>query len=920
MQNKKSLRKADSFAPFLHFSPLHEAHTQLWTALLPLKPFRRCLTPADIANAHPALTVWETASDSITILAYDNAGANRPSTNLLLVDAMLRFCEYGAGIPDISGTDETELLRQRFVRLKRHIEKALLAEARSDERLNRQGRSDTQCDLDLVRDWAVEIRAELLNPGQRTEHWTHDALPWILGYLTTWDDIEFSILNESGITLVMRDIIHAPTIPVVSCLQPIRNWAASLLNHWKSRPEAEALHPSEKTRLGLDINLPSDTAAPSTDTHSTPKILYRVGEIAVDFQELHDALAEKTSTNHSRIFRALDKLEAWKAEADPLSAQCIRDSLSRLQITPGLRHPAKQVDDRVYSVMAKFSIHGHLERRVTSFSYYYPPDRDPAFQLTFRDKNVLPGAISSMIGFGREAPDHRTWEDVVVVTKKTDPINVLFVKFISVANHQHRHPLAPLANFSIASSPEPFYSYAGKTPQEIQEISKRLWEVSPGRFVQGQVKDLPLSEENLAYYNRSYFSRTYISDLTLKQPQDRTLPPSCVAPEHWIHPSMPPGGEAVWRCLPSLAFVGNGHDLYPGATSPPFIASHVYVPRSFERLGVYPHAAYRQEVTKDCTPVKLEPPLTAKQARALLGKAIQYEVPVVPLPPLPLDARPKKKRREDPPGIYWGVVWGVDDSDPAQLALMIFTGGAHQEASAMLTVGKPCAVPTNRIDTVLPFTPKWVGALALVDDLPQEIEEVAQSPAPEVAEHDRLASILEVAAKSPQFEVGIGGDCVILVGEIALHGIESNSIEKIEDCKPGIWQGGREMGNRFTIWVCWVREGSIDLTQPVENFVAEPEDSVEALVWTQTTTVSVDGGSMALLARGLTSPEAMLALTGNDDGDVESFVECIVLHGAEEDSFHIPGGVSSYTGGDGGFEVYTASDSDGKVVGVKIVG
>jgi hypothetical protein len=102
-------------------------------------------------------------------------------------------------------------------------------------------------------------------------------------------------------------------------MQPIRAWAASLLNRWKSRPEVDTLPPGERTRLGFDINLPSDTPPPSTDTHSTPKILYRIGEIASDFQELRDALPDQTGTDYSRIFRALDKLEAWKAEAEPLS-------------------------------------------------------------------------------------------------------------------------------------------------------------------------------------------------------------------------------------------------------------------------------------------------------------------------------------------------------------------------------------------------------------------------------------------------------------------------------------------------------------------------------------------------------------------------------------------------------------------------
>ncbi|KAJ6597123.1 hypothetical protein DFH09DRAFT_112594 [Mycena vulgaris] len=819
------------------------------------------------------------------------------------------FCKYGAGLPDIFGTNETEELRQRFVRLKRHIERALLAEARSDERLDRRDRSDAQCDLDLVQDWAKEIRDELLQPGQRTEHWTHDSLPWVLGYLTAWDEIEFSILSDSGIILVMRDIVHAPTIPVVSYMQPIRAWATSLLNRWALRPEAEALHPTEKARLGLDSTSKMPAQLPE-ESCIVPKILYRTGEIAQHFQELRDALTEG-GADHSRIFSALDKIETW--EAEPLSSQGIRDSLMQMQTSVTLRHPAEEVSERVYRAVRKFTIPTHIERRVTGFTYYTPADRGLAFPLTFRDKNALPGAQQSTISYGREPPDDRTWEDVTVETHAADPINVLFGEFVSTANSRHRHPLAPLTNFSIASTPEPFCSYVGKTIEEITDMRNRLWEVSPGRFVQGRVEDLQVAASNIVYYSRSNFSRVSVRELALKQPQERTLPPSCVAPAHWIRPAVPPGGAAVWECLPSLAFVGTGHDLYPGATAPPAIASHVYVPRVFdrERLGIYPHAAYRAEVTNDMAPVKLEPPLTAAQAHALLGRAIQYEVPAVPLPPLPPNARPKKKRREPPPPIYWGVVWGVDASDPACVELRIFTGGEYQEAPATLTVSAPCIVPSSPVDTTRPFTPKWVGALSLVEEEPQ---------APAIEVPDRLPRILELAAKSPQFEVGIGGDCVVLAGEIAVHGINSDFIEKVENCKPGIWQGGRRdtAEDGFLIWVRWLREGSIELTQPVENFAVALEGDSAALEWTRASTLSVDGGSVTLLARGLTDPEAVFALTGRDD--VNGFVECVALHGAEEDSFHIPGGVSSYTGGDGGFALYTATDSDGKVVGIQISG
>ncbi|KAJ7709653.1 hypothetical protein B0H17DRAFT_1190837 [Mycena rosella] len=918
MQREKASRKPNLRALNLHFSHIHDAHNVLWSALLPLTPFR-ALTPEDIATADPALALWETSSDSISILSYDNgkppefSGApGRANTNLLLAESMLRFCDYGAGLPDIAGTEETAALRQRFVRLRRHIERALLAEARSDERLDRQDRSDAQCDLDLVRDWATEIQDELLNPGQRTEHWTYESLPWTLGYLTAWDDIEFSVLTNSGITSVMRDIVYAPTIPVVSYTQPIRNWAASLLRRWALRPEAEALNPTEKARLGLEA-LPETPQLPEQN-YTVPNILYRTGDIARDFQELREALTE-AGDDHSRIFRALDKMDGWEAEA--LSSQGFRDALLQLQMT--LRHPAAEVGDRMYASIRKFTIPTHIERRVTGFSHHTPPARGPPFGLTFRDKNALPGAIPSLGSYGGAPSDKRTWEDVSVEAHATDPINVLFGACISAANARHRHPLAPLTGFSIASTPEPFCtaSWVGKTGAEAQELQSRLWEVRIGRFVQGQVSDLQLTAGNVLYYNRSNFSRVSVPELSMKQPGQRTLPPACEAPAHWIRPAAPPGGEALWQCLPSLSFVGNGDDFYPGATTPAAIASHVYVPRTFDhaRLGIYPHAAYRREPTKDSTPMKFEPPLSAAQALALLGRAIQYEVPAVPPP----DAPPKKKRRKGPPPVYWGVVWGVDVVGPAGPVLRIFTGGDYQETSATLKVGAPCAVPAEPIDTTCAFTPKWVGALVLDDDLP---EEMAPPPPPinNEMDPDRLLRILALAAESPHFEVGIDGDCVVLAGEIALHGIDADAVEKIPNCRTGIWQGGRDDPDteRFAIWVRWLRAGSIDLRQPPEAFVAAREDE-PPLEWSLYTSLSVDGGCVSLLARGVTAPEAVCALTGTEEEDVEGFVECVVLHGAEEGTFHIPGGVSTYTGGDGAFEVYTAR-AEGQVVGIKIVG
>ncbi|KAJ7172263.1 hypothetical protein C8R46DRAFT_142319 [Mycena filopes] len=405
------------------------------------------------------------------------------------------------------------------------------------------------------------IQITLYSPSQ----WTYDILPWILGYLTTWEDIEFSILAESGITTVMKDIIYAPVIPVVSYMQPIRNWAASLLNRWKSHPEAQTLDASEKTRLGLDIDLPADAPAPSTETHSTPNIFYRTGEIARDFQELEDSLAEQNE-DHSRIFRALDKIEAWKTETEPLSASCIRDTLSSTMFAhrPLL---ATAVRERIESAMKPFSMPNHIERRVTSLSYYVPPEHGSSIRLTFRDKNALPDARMNNI-FESGPPDNRTWADVSIETDTMGPMQVLFSEFICIANPQHRHPLAPLTNFSFASSPDPFRSTVGRSVEEVRKRADVMWEVSSGRFIQGRVEDLPLTEDNIVYYNRGPFNRLAVHDLTMKQPRERTLPPTCVTPAHWIRPSKPPGGVmmfgSVFRRFSSL---GVGTNSIPGRLS-----------------------------------------------------------------------------------------------------------------------------------------------------------------------------------------------------------------------------------------------------------------------------------------------------------------------------------------------------------------
>jgi hypothetical protein len=274
--------------------------------------------------------------------------------------------------------------------------------------------------------------------------------------------------------------------------------------------------------------------------------------------------------------------------------------------------------------------------------------------------------------------------------------------------------------------------------------------------------------------------------------------------------------------------------------------------------------------------------------------------------------------------VYTGVVWGFD---PERMELKIFGGWKLGETCRTLMVGEPQELvpppwlfPEERVA----FAPRWLGKVALpVPEPPPSAPEPEQPPTQQ-HQPSRLAQIQQLAPI--EFEVGIGGDQILLVGEISVHGADALQITSVDKCKPGIWASGwkRSEDNPAVLcWVHWIREGSIDLAQPVSAFANGrgplpqlPRD----LVWTQAGSVDVDGGSVAIMARGIAHPDSQVALTGEGAEDEDDFLRDLALIGWEDDLGHVPGGVSVITGGDGSFEVEITRDGESRVIAVRVKG
>jgi hypothetical protein len=589
--------------------------------------------------------------------------------------------------------------------------------------------------------------------------------------------------------------------------------------------------------------------------------------------------------------------------------------------------------------------------------YHVPPTNSSVVSYSYNPSRPLSSLASVTVRFQhathllgplthdayRSRSDPRTWQTVSVVGTPMTPV---YNDFVTLANLVHRHPLMPQLYFKLSLS-----------DAALNKPSEDVWEISPSQFVQGRLQDFTITDSGdvVIHYLHSGYNDAEIQLARMPEVHLRELPDTChPPPQSWIKPSHPPlsdGPLDSWRSIPTLAFVGDGIDVFPKATYPPIISATVYAlaPPAHAALGmsVYAHPLRDHLPTsQDCAPIKFRPPLTVKQARSLLGRTVQYEDtrqlnPLGGSEHLHEASRPSKKKRRTGKGasadpdanaiewtkVYTAVVWGFD---PERMELKVFCGWKVAETCRTLMVGtpnKPTPYPWLYPEERIAFAPRWIGHVVIPEHEPDTTEEPAipeNSSDMSSSGEDRLSKIIKLAPR--HFEVGMDGNHTLLVGEIALHGSDPTHILHIDNCKPGIWESGYDSSHTASAvcWVRWIREGTIDLMQDISCFTeGEHSLDIQAVLdmfpWITCGSVHVDGGSVAIIAKAIAHAQAQTALTGQDDvDDSDAFLKMLALLAWEDGAYCVSGGVSVSTGADGAFHVALAQDSTSRVIAVKI--
>jgi hypothetical protein len=573
---------------------------------------------------------------------------------------------------------------------------------------------------------------------------------------------------------------------------------------------------------------------------------------------------------------------------------------------------------RLYSIAKRMQ---HPSSNLLLRPSLYSLDSKERLQVTFRDTSSVEDA-----SFSKHA-DRRKYDDLILDASPLEPIQALLVRFVEEINGRHRHPFFPVSNFDL------FIANKSTT-----DSSATALHIGPQWFTQGTVADVLLESTSI-----SYTRRDGAQDLQQQQPPFRLLWPfqrqySVSAPQpppHWIQTPNVPG---PWQEISSVQFIGDGVELTAArSTYPPLIARTLLLPKksSYSMITTSSIQLRRLRISPTLLEARLAFPLTADQARSLLGRTVFYQSadPEVETTKVRLPHNKRRKVEPELDPVYLAYVWGLDldariiktvefaNEDSGELCR---TFKFDDSETPLPTFLQPTSLPEDYPPLRKVATFDWIGLVKLPMPTPPS-EDVEATKKEIVRMRKRFSDIL--AAAPPLFEIGIEGDRALVIGDLMIHLPGSSGTVTVENCKVGIWESGyREMEGpndmEFLIWVQWIRSGTIDLTAPASAFsrsqTEEPTPLPSDLTWENQGWVSTDAGVAAIVSRGTLRPSSMVALTGKSD--YEGFLARLVLSGSEDGRYHIPGGISSYTGGDGSFLVQVSKDAEGNIIAVRVTG
>jgi hypothetical protein len=232
-----------------------------------------------------------------------------------------------------------------------------------------------------------------------------------------------------------------------------------------------------------------------------------------------------------------------------------------------------------------------------------------------------------------------------------------FLRFRLEANKKHRHPFLPSLSFSMLLA---------QTPVEIH--------VEDSITVKEVVEQL--GQPVVSYIRHDKDRQYFLADnpFSAMYPWLATFPAwfSGVSPSHWMNPTPPPSYESMdeltlipsfpkpvrYFKVPLLKFGGNGRNILPSVSHPPFIVSDIYLPVvPWHPTTPHDYKIMRLDVDLDLVRPSdiLIPPISTEQAKSLLGRVIRYcRHPLVINEP----GKKKKKQKSDP--YEFALAWGWD--------------------------------------------------------------------------------------------------------------------------------------------------------------------------------------------------------------------------------------------------------------------
>ncbi|KAJ7589056.1 hypothetical protein C8J56DRAFT_937726 [Mycena floridula] len=543
----------------------------------------RAIVDDDFTRAEEGILVWEQKLGTTTVKLSD---LRTFSGGYLVLDTLFALRHAALVIP------RPQAFTDRVMKLRNNIMVAVLTEKRQ-----RFG------DAGLLTSYAKQISKNVLETRVLPVHWATSELPFILSLLELWPASELTQtdLMNSSIMKVLVGLVGIAAVPTSSVHGNPRQRALKILHAWS------------RSGLTSDLILASEPEV----IEFNPPLECRLGEVVEVLKRLSDATGERDSQTIVSISH--DIRENWCNSVIEFSLKmCIISAVAAAAKSFGdAPSEAQAVLEQLLDILRTGPQPTH-SKDFGGFSYNEFASREQ-FEVLFIDATwALEGPHPPSWDSIATRPSIGTWDPIHLSISALEPAQHLFDRFFDKTSRLHRHPLFPLRNATF----------------QRREIGQGFG-VSAGKWAQGIFGSLfglqDLSKEITVEYIRGpEYDISFQSPQVLALPAWRRILVLDDPPPNWILPISP---KCPYRFIEvdSMGFVGSGSDFHRNLFYPPVISTRMWIPKSWEDVGLSP---WNVRTRNPCKIICVEKKwslgkdgLSEDQSRAMLGRTVQYCLP-----------------------------------------------------------------------------------------------------------------------------------------------------------------------------------------------------------------------------------------------------------------------------------------------------